>query len=237
MTNVSRRAVLRASGALVAAWSLPGLAATGGQSAPAPEYRVGQHWKYRVKDGFRNPVEWDETHEVVAVDANGIRVRITQKGPTVDTVREEVWTKPGVVAVGAIFDAETRRFEGPFTRYDFPLQSGKSWRQNLANTDEKTGKRTKVSRRMRVGSWKSITTPAGTFDAVELKVGMNLDDGEFYRQATLCTYVSWYAPRVRNVVREERDAEYIEGSGIGAQRVRSQHAILELVETNVDPGA
>ena len=40
---------------------------TPGPSAAAPDYRVGDRWVYRVQDGFRNRVTWEETHRVSAV--------------------------------------------------------------------------------------------------------------------------------------------------------------------------
>jgi hypothetical protein len=41
---------------------------------------------------------------------------------------------------------------------------------------------------------------------------MRLDDKEFWRGPITRTYSVWYAPAVRHVVREERDADYIEKS-------------------------
>src|SRR5437870_3936093 len=138
----SRRSFLIASAATVAAGvtgcqtvAAPGgtAAATGAAgtagSIAAPVYRVGDRWTYRVQDGFRKPVVWEEKHEVIAVGADGIRVRVTQQGPSVSSTREEVWSAPGLVRVGAVFDDETRRFQGTLQRFVFPLGSGESWNQ------------------------------------------------------------------------------------------------------------
>src|SRR6478752_5187864 len=125
-----------------AAATLPGCVIVGGTAgppAPAPLYRVGDRWIHNGQDGFRAPVIWEETHEVIAVNAQGISVRITQKGPTVDTTRTEQWPSPGIVSVGALFDSETRRFDPvPLTRFQFPLTGGERWNQRLNNFDETT---------------------------------------------------------------------------------------------------
>ena len=121
----SRRSFLIASAATVAA-GVTGCQTTAAPAAtpaaaagtiPAPVYRVGDRWTYRVQDGFRRPVVWEEKHEVIAVGANGIRVRVSQQGPSVSGTREELWSAPGLVSVGAVFDDETRRFQGALQRF------------------------------------------------------------------------------------------------------------------------
>jgi len=81
-----------------------------------------------------------------------------------------------------------------------------------------------------------VTTPAGVFDAIRLRVLMRLDDEEFWRYATTCNYLIWYAPAVGAAVREEKEAEYYERGdsrdGVGA--IRAQHTVLEL--TSFSPG-
>ncbi len=231
MSACSRRSFLLAAAATLAGCATgDGMVAGGsGPAADAPVYRVGDRWTYRAQDGYRSPVVWDETQEVIAVGPEGIRVRITQKGPTVDNVREEIWAAPGLVAQGALLDAETRRFAGTLKRYEFPLAPGKQWNQRIANYNEALKRDGEITRWVRVGTWSSMSTPAGTVDVIQLRVSMRLDDNEFWRQATECNYVTWYAPAVRNFVREVRDAQYIDGTGRDAAMIRSQHAILELV--------
>jgi hypothetical protein len=229
---LARRALLPAL-ALVMLAGCAGLDSpgSGGPPAEAPAFRVGDRWVYRAADGFRSPVRWEETREVTAIGADGITVRVTQKGPTVDNTRTERWTGPGQVAVGAVFDAETRRFAPLLERYAFPLLPGKTWNQWLDNFDESTRKEGRFNRYVRVGDWGQVATPAGTFDAIRLRVLMTLDDEEFWRYATECNYLLWYAPAVRGVVREEKDAQYREKSDslAGITVIRSQHAQLELV--------
>lgn len=223
--------VLLTAAALAMLAGCAGLDSPGeGPAAAAPSYSTGDRWTYRAQDGFRTPVRWEETHEITAIGATGITVRITQKGPSVDTARTEEWAAPGLVRVGALFDHETRRFSEPLKRYDFPLASGKTWNQWVDNFDEATRRSGQINRYVRVHGWEKVTLPAGTFDAIRLTVIMRLDDEQFDRFGTECNYVVWYAPAVRGIVREEKDAQYREkGDPMGIGVVRTQHAALELI--------
>jgi len=202
----------------------------GGPVVAAPIYSVGDRWVYEARDGFRAPIVWRETREVTAIDASGITMRVTQKGPSVDNVRTELWPAPEVVRVGAAYDEETRRFAAPLVRFDFPLVPGKSWNQRLQNFNEMTKREGNISRYARVGGWSKVTTAAGTFDAISVRVFMRLDDEEFWRWPTECSYLIAYSPAVRGTVREDKEAQYLEKGGRDSfTAIRSQHAMLELV--------
>ena len=206
-----------------------------GPTAPAPTYRVGDRWVYQASDGFRAPATWVETHEVVSVGAGNITVRVTQRGDTIDNVRTEVWSAPGLVNTGAIYDSETRRFAQPLQRYNFPMAPGRRWNQWVDNIDDSTHREGAINRYVVVGGWEKIVTPAGTFDAIQLRVVMRLDDGEFWRWPTTCDQRVWYAPEVRAFVRANRDAGYVEIGGADPASVWTQHAVIEL--RTFTPGA
>ena len=210
-----------------AAFESPG----SGPAAEAPTYRIGDRWTYRVQDGFRDPERWEETHVISAIGTGEISARMTQKGPTRDVARSELWSAPGLVKVGALFDNETRRFATPLERYRFPLAEGQRWSRFVNNFNESTGRSGQINHFVRVRGWESVTTPAGTFDAVVMHVVMWLDDEEFWRFATQCNYTVWYAPAVRGVVREERRAEYQEKGGDfdNGSKIRTQNAVIELL--------
>jgi len=225
--------VCAAASALAACASLPG--AAGGPAVDAPVYRVGDRWEYHIRDGFRVPIEWDETHEVIAIDASGIRVRVVAKGETVNGTREEEWIAPGLVRTGTLFDIETRHFKTPLKRYDFPLVPGKTWSQWIDQHNDALDRDRQINHYVKVGGWSKVTAPAGSFDAIELDIFMTLDDDEVWRYPTQCSYVAWYAPEVRGIVREEKKADYMERGGIDtAGRIRSQNATVTL--TRFTPG-
>lgn len=202
-----------------------------GPAVDAPVYRVGDRWVYRGDDGFREKARWEETHEIVAIDPNGISVRITQKGRSIDVTRVESWTSPGQVAVGAVYANETRRFATPLLQYAFPLAEGRIWNQRVDNYNEATRNTGSISRYVHVRGSEQVTTAAGVFDAVSLWVVMQLDDDTFWRTATECAYRIWYAPAVRGVVRAELNAGYREKDGAmdGGGGVPTQHTVLELL--------
>jgi len=199
-----------------------------GPAADAPAYRIGDRWLYHGDDGFRVKTEWDETHEVTAIGPDGIAARITLKGG-LDLTRTELWSAPGQVKIGAVYDNTTRRFEVPLQRYDFPLETGKVWNQWVWNYNEFTKEKGQINRYVSVSGWEKVTTPAGTFDALKMQVVMRLDE-TFWRFATTCNYAVWYAPTAKAVVREERRAQYVEKSGEhGGATIRSQYGVIELV--------
>ena len=202
-----------------------------GPAAAAPTFTVGTRWTYRGREGFRMPVVWEETHEVTRVGADGIVIHVTLKGPTVDIERDEVLAAPGVVRTGALMDIETRRFATPLLRYRFPLTPGDSWNQWVDNFNETANRQGRINRYVRVGGWQKVSTPVGVVDAIRLRVLMRLDDEEFWRYPTTCSYLIWYAPAIGAAVREEKEAEYMEkGENLdGAMAIRAQHTLLELV--------
>ena len=91
--------------------------------------RVSDRWVYNCSDGYRVPVTWVETHEVITIDSTGIAVRVRLVGPTMNYNRVELWHS-GVVAIGSIYDdAINRDFKAPLIRYQFPLTPGGTWHQ------------------------------------------------------------------------------------------------------------
>lgn len=237
--SVNRRALFASS---VAAFAMLLASASGVEAADsgtpvaAPAYRVGDRWVYRGEDGYRVKTRWEETHEVTATGPDGITVRIVKRGEAGESVRNERWSAPGLVMIGAVFDDETRRFTVPLKRYEFPLAPGQRWTQWVDQFDEAAQKQGQINHYVRVNGREQVTTAAGTFDALELHVIMQLDDGDAFRWPTKCNYVVWYAPDARAMVRAKKDAEYLEKSGgPSVIPIRTQHATLELV--SFTPGA
>jgi len=208
--------------------SVPGVA---GPAAAAPAWRVGDLWTYECSDGYRVPVTWTEAHEVTAVDATGIAVRVTGRGETMNFTRVELYESPGEMLVGAVYDnAETRRFRTSLSIYRFPLAPGATWDQTVANFDELTQRNDLVNRFVRAGGYPSVATRAGTFDAIALRVFMNVNVDDPFRLPTRCDYAVWWAPAVGATVRETKSAAYLErGGGMDAAQVRSQNTVIELV--------
>jgi hypothetical protein len=201
-----------------------------GPPVPAPEYRVGDRWVYHVVTGYRQKVEWDETHEVVRIASDGITVNVSVKGPTIDVQRVEKWSAPGVVVQGAVYEAETDRFDPALVRYKFPLATGETWDQRIRDLDQAPGPYGPITRFTSVGRYEKVTTPAGTFDAIGMNVVMQLDDETFWRFPTECNYIVWYSPAVGASVREERRSQWRDKGGQDAVGYHpGQNEVIELV--------
>jgi len=212
--------------------ALAGCVSVGGEAgppAPAPVYRVGDRWVYRGKDGYRLPIVWEEVREVTKVGADGIEIRVTQRGPQVDTARTERWTAPGALAVGAVFDAETRVFKTPLKYYAFPLTGGAVWRESADDYNRSTGENDPLLFYAKVGGWESVKTSAGTYDAIVLRVLLQLNLNDPFRFPTQCHYQMFWSPEVGGTVREKKYATYREkGDARSAIEFRSQNSLLEL---------
>ena len=183
------------------------------------------------------PVVWEETHEVTAVGANGITVRVTLKGPTRRRRARGSARRPGRRAhrrADGHRDAPLRRRRS--IRYRFPLAPGETWNQWVDNFNETTNKAGQINRYVRVGGWEKVSTPAGAFDAIRMRVLMRLDDEEFWRYPTTCNYSSGMRPPSARRCARRRRREYFErGDELDGQgAIRAQHTLLEL--TSYSPG-
>jgi len=207
-----------------------GLPEASGPPAAAPSLAVGDRWTYNCSDGYRTRVNWIETHEISAIDQTGIAIRVTGSGDTMNFARVELYAAPGQMLVGSVYDnAETRRFASPISVYRFPLTPGTTWNENVANFDELRDRNDVVNRYVRVGGHQTIATPAGTFDAVALRVFQTVDIDDPFRFPTQCNYEVWYSQQAGASVRETKSAAYLERtSGIDAAQVRTQNTVIEL---------
>jgi len=234
---MDRRTFLLAAPALLSAGCVS-VGGAAGPPAPAPTIRVGDRWVYNCSDGFRVPVTWVETHEVTAVDSTGIAVRVTLLGPTMNYTRVELWQAPGVVSIGSVYDdAETRNFKSPLIRYQFPLTPGASWNQNnLQNLNPENQLQSSISRYVKVGGYSSVATPAGTFNAIEMRTIMSVDDNNPFRYPTECNYVTWWAEAVGAKVKETKYATYREkGDAMDGISIRAQNTLIELASYSRAP--
>jgi hypothetical protein len=201
-----------------------------GPPVPAPQYRVGDRWVYHIVDGYRAKIEWDETHEITAIGQDGITVRVTAKGPTFNGERIEKWSAPGVVLQGSVYEDETNLFDPPLIRYKFPLANGERWDQRMVNLDQPPNPYGGIARAVTVGGYEKITTPAGTFDAVGMRIFMQMDDETFWRYPTQCNYLVWFAPSIGASVREQKTSQWRDKGGQDAPGYHpGQNATIELI--------
>ena len=217
--------------AVLAGCTVPAVSPGGSEGPPAaaPTVKVGDRWVYSGKDGYRVAITWQETHEVTAVGADGITVVVTGKGNTGDFRRTESWAAPGVVRIGAVYESETDRFDPPLIRFKYPLTPGETWSQSVRNLDHPPGPYGPIQRQVTIGGYESVTTPAGTFNALKMRIFMQLDDETFWRYPTQCNYLLWYAPAVNGWVKQEQRSYYRNKDVNTGGMVPGQYATIELV--------
>ena len=233
---MDRRSFLLATPAVLAG-ACVSVGGSAGSPAPAPTVRVGDRWVYNCSDGYRVPVTWVETHQVITIDSTGIAVRVTLVGETMNYNRVELWVSPGVVAIGSAYDdSENRTFKVPMVRYQFPLTPGTDWRQNLQNLDPENQLESNIQRYVKVGGYESVTTPAGTFNAIVMRTIMSVDDNNPFRFPTQCNYETWWVESVGNKVRETKYATYRERGGMDGISIRAQNTVIELASYSRAPG-
>ena len=213
---------------------LAGCASTAPDGAPgpavnAPQLKIGDRWVYRGKDGYRVPIVWEETREITGIGPQGITVRVTSKGTAGEHQRTEIWSAPGVVGIGAVYDYETDRFDPALVRYKYPMSPGEVWSQSIRDLNKPPNPFGPIERHVSVGGYESVTTPAGTFNAIKMRIFMRVDDATTWRYATQCNYLVWYAPEVGAMVREEQRSYYREKEGMEGVTVPGQYAVIELV--------
>jgi len=218
-----------------AAMALPVAAATlrgaDGPPAQVPQLHVGDRWTYQASDGYRKQVTWQETYEIASVTPDAITVKVAVKGAGVDHTRTEIWSAPGVMVQGAIYETETRKFDPPWIRYKFPMKPGDSWSQQIRDPNKEPGPYGPIQSKVTVGGYEEVKTPAGTFNAIKLRYFLRLDDETFWRFPTECNYVVWYAPDPGVMVRAEKRSDWREKGGTGKGQVANfgQRAVYQLV--------
>jgi hypothetical protein len=134
------------------------------------------------------------------------------------------------VLTGSVYENETDRFDPALLRYRYPLAAGDTWDQRLRDLDKPPGPYGPIVRHVSVGGYEPVTTPAGTFDAIRLRVIMQLDDETFWRYATECNYLIWYAPAIGAVVQEQKRSQWRDKTDdVGAVYHPGQLAEIRLI--------
>ena len=180
------------------------------QSAPQPTLKVGDRWVYNVKSGIGlNMTTYQETREVTAVDASGIKVKVIGKtAEGKDFTRVDELASAGEVRYGAPCLDEAYRFQTPLQRVTFPIVPGERSAKFVDVIAEPSGAKGQFNYYFHTLNWDKQTVPAGSFDAIRVDVLMMLYDATAFRNGTSCNFIYWYSPAVRGTVRERRTAMY-----------------------------
>ncbi|HEV7413142.1 MAG TPA: hypothetical protein VGP14_05750 [Casimicrobiaceae bacterium] len=200
-----------------------------GPPVAAPRFVVGDHWQYRVIDNMRRGAVSQVDAEIVALGGNVATLYVVR----VDDGRRSEWTdeleSDGSLRAGILGDREVRRFAPAASLLAFPLGQGKTWSQTIPTfrTDIQLADQILIYGDVRGRT--AVSVPAGSFDAVQIYRVIQLDDRQPWRTRTTRRDQVWYAPEVKGVVREAREATYAEPGDSGATQVYTERTVTELV--------
>jgi hypothetical protein len=94
-----------------------------GENLPPPRFVVGDHWEYLVTDGLRRGATTRLDVQVVAVNSGVATMRLVSVDSYGQSERMEEIDADGGLRVGALRNAETRRFSPSLKLRDFPSAS------------------------------------------------------------------------------------------------------------------
>jgi hypothetical protein len=225
--------VAQAIGVSILFWLASSAAAPVG-SVAAPQFAVGDHWRYRITDNLRRGAVSQLDVEVTSVTGRAAQIRVHRtdaNGPTewIDEIDGE-----GGLSAGSLSREPARPFNPAVQLLAFPLDQGKTWRQTINTMRKDTGIKDQILIYGKVNGAPTVTVPAGKFDTVSIYRTVQLDDAEFWRSRTFRTDSVWYAPAVKAPVREKREAYYNQRDR-GMPQVRTESTVLELL--SFQPGA
>lgn len=203
---MKRRTFLTAGSALLlSACATPPRGSFDATEVPAPQWRVGDSWTFRRTDGYNGVPRGVLTRLVESVDQNGIRFVTTNEAGSV--LDDALFESPGIEKSGTLSEDGPVKgvFSPPLRIYDYPLVSGKQWRQSLVRTDA-NGFRTPMTASVRIEGWEEARAGDKSYKALVIRRNFVLGEkdafigssfsGILYREE-----VEWYVPELRGAAR------------------------------------
>jgi len=203
---MKRRTFLTAGSALLlSACATPPRGGFDATEVPAPQWRVGDSWTFRRTDGYNGVPRGVLTRTVESVDQNGIRfVTQNEAGNVLD---DALFESPGIELSGTLSEDGPVKgvFTPPVRMYDFPLVSGKEWRQSLVRTDA-NGYRTPMTASVRIEGWEDVRAGGKSYRALVIRRNFVLGQknsfaGSLYSGIPYREEVEWYVPELRGAAR------------------------------------
>lgn len=200
------------------------------ENVAAPRFVVGDHWEYRITDSLRRGATTRLDVQVVAINAGVATMRLVSVDSYGRSEQTEEIDSDGGLRVGVLRNDEVRRFSPSLKLLDFPIGQRSSWRQVIDTLRRDTQLKDQILVYGKVQGRAPVTVPAGSYDAVAIYRIVQLDDAEFWRTRTMRRDQVRYAPEVKGVVREVREAEYVElHGGPDSASIRTEQTTTELV--------
>ena len=197
MTHLKR--AIHTSLILIAAL-LPAHTAAQASTAEQPVINVGDAWVYETTDR-QTGEKRGKLRQVVTEVGDAIVVRLGKS--------ERVYTREMNLIEIRSGGATTAKYDPHWLHFSFPLEAGKRYERNLVSTTRGGARTTRWQLKAQVIGAESVTTAAGTFDAVKIVIEgtFNAEEGA-RRWSGSRTETVWYAPAVKRHVRSEYDERW-----------------------------
>lgn len=178
-----------------------------------PEIKVGDTWRYAVRDGFtslpREPVEY----RVTQVQGDTVTVEVQVR----DRVSTELYTRSGNWVRRPATNMQEFAYSPPYEALAFPLTPGKTWKARSIATDPADGRSFPVTIQGSVLGWERIRVPAGEFDALKVRRHVFLD---YWRSKvkgqSIIMEEEWYVPSLGKIAKRATTSRYLDGRFVHA---------------------
>ncbi len=198
---MKRREFLATGGALLlAGCATTPLGSFNAQEVPAPQWRAGDSWTFRRTDGYNGVPRGVLTRSVEAAEQG--RIRVVTRNESGAVLDDALFEAPGIELAGVISEYGPGRtaFSPALRMYDFPLVSGKTWRQSLARTDA-TGFRSYLDVTMGVEGWQDVPLTGKTVQALVVRRNFMVSATSPFYGVLNREEIEWYAPELRGAAR------------------------------------
>jgi hypothetical protein len=199
-----------------------------------PDIKIGDSWTYEERDGYNHSLKSTWTGDVIAAEGigrGGIRVLfLDSSGGTFKSDWARSYGRPWNLSEQVFPAGGAISFEPALLSLPFPLEAGRSWRQDVAVTDSVTGKSHMWKIHGEVRGWEKVKVPAGEFLALKVVKDIYLGDTVWWRSETRRSEVDWYAPAVKWIVKHQDAEEYYDAEG---DLRRGDRTMWELVSYTV----
>jgi hypothetical protein len=174
--------------------------------ATPPEIRIGDTWRYAVRDAFTKTPRGEVDYRVTQVQGDTVTVEVR----TGELVSTELYTRSGNWLRRPATNMQEFSYNPPYEALAFPLEPGKSWKARSVATDPADGRSFPVMISATVQGWERIRVPAGEFDALKVHRVVYLDYWrQMVRGQSIIEENEWYAPSLGKIAKRETTSKYL----------------------------
>jgi hypothetical protein len=166
-------------------------------TAPVPTIKIGDSWTYRYTDNWKGQPGELSVQEVVSVSDKEILLDVKRVADS-KVYRRLRWSEQlNPISRGNM------QFSPWYPRYAFPLETGKTWTQEVAGKNPANGKSWRYEFKVKVAGWEKVAVAAGEFDALRIDVESYYQGQEVYGNNGSGRSIEtvWYAPAVKSYVK------------------------------------